>query len=112
MQMLMPQKSQLMIKSGDKGLYLDHSVAAKEGIYAIGRFYNVHPKAIAAYNNLEMNKGLSIGQVIHIPLTDTNFNQKTNKGTPLYYKVGEKEGLTKVSNANNKVPLKSLREWN
>jgi hypothetical protein len=112
MHMVIAQRPQLMIKSGDKGLYLDHSVAAKEGIYAIGRIYNVHPKAIAAYNNLDMTKGLSIGQVIHIPLTDTNFNQKTNKGTPLYYKVGEKEALIKVSNANNKVAMKSLREWN
>jgi hypothetical protein len=112
MEFAMAQKSQLMIKSGDKGLYIDHAVAAKEGIFAIGRIYSVHPKAIAAYNNLDMNKGLSIGQVIHIPLTDTNFNQKTNKGTPLYYKVGEKEGLMKVSNANNKVAMQSLREWN
>lgn len=108
----MAQTGQLMAKTGNKGLYLDHSVAAKEGLFSIGRIYNVHPKFIAAYNNLDMSKGLSIGQVIHIPLTDTNFTQKTNKGTPVYYRVGDKEGLLKVSNVNNKVTMQSLRDWN
>ena len=106
------QTGQLMVKTSNKGLYLDHSVAAKEGLFSIGRVYNVHPKFIAAYNNLDMSKGLSIGQVIHIPLTDTNFTQKNNKGVPVYYRVGEKEGLLKVGNANNKVTIQSLRDWN
>ena len=77
---------ELMVKKGSKGLYLEHSVAPKEGLYAIGRLYNVHPKYIAAYNQIDLNKGLEIGQVIHIPLTDTNFTQKSKKGNPLLYR--------------------------
>jgi LysM repeat protein len=106
------QPAQLMVKSGDKGLHLDHTVTAKEGFFSIGRLYDVHPKALASYNNLDINKGLAIGQVIEVPLTDTNFTQKSNKGTPIYYKVGEKEGLMKVSNSNNKVTMQRLRDWN
>ena len=106
------QTSQLMIKKGNKGLYLDHSVAPKEGLYAIGRLYKVHPKFIAAYNQIDLNTGLEIGQIIQIPLTDTNFTQKAKNGRPVYYIVGEKEGLTKVSGANNKVAVKDLRSWN
>jgi len=106
------QKGQLMIKKGGKGLYLNHSVAPKEGLYAIGRLYNVHPKYIAAYNQIDLNKGLEIGQIIQIPLSDTNFTQKTKKGQPVYYIVSENEGLAKVSNANNKVAVKDLRSWN
>jgi LysM repeat protein len=104
--------AQLMARNDDKGLHLDHTVAAKEGFFAIARLYNVHPKFLAAYNNLDINKGINIGQVIHIPLTDTNFSQKANTGKPVYYRVGEKEGLLKVSNANNKVTMQRLREWN
>jgi len=103
---------QLTIKGYGKDIHLDHKVSPKEGIFSIGRLYNVHPKAIAAYNKIDMTKGLSVGQVIHIPLTDTNFSQHTNKGTPIYYIVGDKETLQKVSNVNNKVALKSLRDWN
>ncbi|HEY6506188.1 MAG TPA: LysM peptidoglycan-binding domain-containing protein [Chitinophagaceae bacterium] len=106
------QPGQLMTKSGDKGLYLDHNVVAKEGFFSIGRLYNVHPKFLADYNDLDINKGLNIGQVIRIPLTDTNFSQRTRTATPVYYRVGEKEGLMKVSNANYKVNLQNLREWN
>ncbi len=106
------QTGELMIKKGSKGLYLDHKVAPKEGLYSIGRLYNVNPKFIAAYNEIDLNKGLNIGQTVKIPLTDTNFNQKSKKGSPVYYTVGENENLVKVSNANNKVLLKELRSWN
>jgi LysM domain len=106
------QPKELVIKKGGRGLYLEHAVAPKEGLYSIGRLYNVHPKFIAAYNQVDINKGLNVDQVIHIPLTDTNFTQKSNKGTPVYYTVMEAEGLMKVSNAINKVTLKDLRNWN
>jgi LysM repeat protein len=102
----------LMIKNGEKGLYLEHTVAAKEGLYAIGRLYNVNPKFIASYNKMDLNGGISIGQVLRIPLTDTNFTQKAGSGTPVYYHVGESDGLLKVSNEHKKVSLKNLRDWN
>jgi len=106
------QPPQLMIKGYGKDLHLDHKVSPKEGLFSIGRFYNVHPKAIASYNKLDMAKGLTVGQLILIPLTDTNFSQASNKGTPIYYTVGTKETLQKVSNLNNQVSLENLREWN
>jgi LysM domain len=106
------QKPDLVIKSGDKGLYLDHKVAPKESFYSVGRLYNVHPKFIAAFNKLDMTKGLQIDQKLRIPLTDTNFTQQGNSGAPVYYKAGEKLTLSKVSKANRDVPLTSLRTWN
>ena len=106
------QQTELIVKSSDKGLYLEHIVAPKEGLFSLGRLYNVHPRHIAKYNGLDISKGLVLAQVIKIPLTDTNFNQKTNNGVPVVYKVGEKEGLLRVSTVNNKVPMESLRNWN
>ncbi len=105
------QQKELIIKGYGKDLHLDHTVSPKEGIFSIGRLYNVHPKTIAAYNNLDMSKGLSLGQVIHIPLTDTNFSHRNTKGRPIYYNVGAKETLEKVSNVN-KVSVQNLRDWN
>lgn len=106
------QSPELVIKRGSKGLYLDHKVAPKEGLYSIGRLYNVNAKFIAAYNGIDLNKGLNINQVIHIPLTDTNFSQKGNKGIPIYHVSEMNENLVKISNATNKVLLKDLRSWN
>ena len=105
-------QKELMVKSGDKGLYLEHKVAPKESFFALGRLYNVSPKFLASYNKLDINKGLQIDQKIRIPLTDTNFTQEGNVGTPVYYKVGDKEGLMTVSNKLNKVKLANLRLWN
>lgn len=101
-----------MVKTEAKGLYLEHSVAASQGLYSIGRIYNVNPKLIAEYNNIDFNKGLEIGQLLHIPLNDANFDQKTGKGVPVYYLPAQGEGLMKVSNQNKKVTLANLRTWN
>ncbi|MBD0332272.1 MAG: LysM peptidoglycan-binding domain-containing protein [Chitinophagaceae bacterium] len=105
-------QNQLLIQSTDKGLYVNHTVSAKENFYSIGRQYNISPKDIAAFNGLDMANGLSVGQTIMIPLTPANFSQATNKGTPVYYVVGEKEGLYRVSLKNNKVLMANLRKWN
>lgn len=106
------QSDVLLVKKGEKGLYLEHKVLAKEGLYAIGRLYSVNPKHIAAYNKIDMNKGLEIDQVLQIPLSDTNFTQKSTSGTPVYYHVTSGDGLIKVSVDHNNVPMKSIREWN
>ncbi len=109
---VLAQKGDLILKNSEKGLYLEHKVQPKESFYSVGRFYNVSPKFIASFNKLDFNKGLFIDQKIRIPLTDTNFTQKGNKGTPVYYKVKEKEGLTEVSSGNKNVSLSNLKLWN
>ncbi|MEO8405939.1 MAG: LysM peptidoglycan-binding domain-containing protein [Chitinophagaceae bacterium] len=106
------QTTELMVNKAEKGLYVEHTIAPKEGLYYIGRLYNVNAKSIAAYNHTELNKSLEIGQVLRIPLSDTNFTQKSTSGTPVYYKVMSGDGLYKVSGDNNKVPLKNIRDWN
>lgn len=101
-----------VVRRGDKGLYLLHTVAAKENFYSLGRLYGTLPKEIAAYNNIEMEKGLSLGQTVNIPLNAANFSQEKMTGHPVYYVVGEKEGLYRVSVNNNKVLMANLRKWN
>ena len=106
------QKKDLMLKSSDKGLYLEHKVVARESFFSIGRLYNLHPKHLASFNKLDMTKGIFIDQVMRIPLTDTNFIQQGNSGTPVYYKTADNEGLAKISSINNNVTLANLRNWN
>lgn len=106
------QSGKLVVKKGDKGLYLEHKVAAREGLYSVGRLYNVHPRSLAAYNGFDPEKGLDLGQVIRVPLTDSNFTQKDNNGTPVYHIVSAGDGLSKISTQFNKVPVRNLKEWN
>jgi LysM repeat protein len=72
--------------------------------------YNVHPRHIANFNGIDFNKGLAIGQLINIPLTDTNFKQDVNKGVPVYY-VTEKESLANIS-VKSKAQISNLKGWN
>ncbi|RYZ24181.1 MAG: LysM peptidoglycan-binding domain-containing protein [Chitinophagaceae bacterium] len=103
----------LQVQHGDKGLYLVHTVAPKENWYSVGRLYAISPKDIAAFNSTDMSKGLTIGQSVMIPLSAANFSQASGaSGRPVYYTVGEKEGLYRVSLKNNKVLMADLRKWN
>lgn len=104
-------QAELIIKSSDRGLHLTHTVSPKESFYSIGRLYNIPPKELAAYNNIDMAKGLEIGQTIQVPLS-ANFSQTTSGGTPVYYVVGDGEGLYRVSVKNGNVLMASLRTWN
>lgn len=54
--------------SASKSAYKTHKVAPKENWYSIGRAYGLGPRDIAAFNNLTIDKGLKIGQVLSIPL--------------------------------------------
>jgi hypothetical protein len=106
------QSEQLIIKENGKGSYVEHKVTAKENFYSIGRLFNVHPKHIASFNSLDMSKGLSLGQTIKIPLSDTNFNQKSQVGVPVYYVTGNNENLYRVSTNNNNILMEKLKQWN
>ena len=103
---------EMLARHNDKGMYLTHTVSPKENFYSLGRLYNIPPKDIAAFNNLEMERGLSVGQTVNIPLNPANFSQERTTGNPVYYLVGEKEGLYRVSVNNNKVLMANLRKWN
>ena len=105
-------QAQLQVQSNARGLYVKHTVAPKENFYSIGRLYSISPKDIAAFNSVDMAHGLSIGQTLMIPLNGSNFSQTDKKGLPVFYIVGNNEGLLKVSQKNNNVLLSNLREWN
>lgn len=105
------QSEELILKPGSKGFYVEHKVTPKENFYSIGRLFNVSPKHLASFNSLDMSKGLSIGQTINIPLSDTNFSQKVNEGAPVYVIAAEKEDLSKISRST-KASVEDLKFWN
>lgn len=111
------QQDDLEIKGTGSKLYLEHAVVPKENFYSIGRMYNLPPKDIAAYNNLQFENGLSVGQTIKIPLNKNNFSQSGTAArnevlVPVHHSVEPKEGLYRISINYNKVPLTSIKKWN
>jgi len=111
------QSGELLVQGQTGKLYLEHTVIAKENWYSVGRLYNLSPKELAAFNHLTLQKTLTIGQVLEIPLTAVNFSQTDKKAptetlVPLYYIVQEKEWMYRVSVNHNKVPIPTLEKWN
>ena len=114
---LLAQNKTLIIEGTAPGLYITHTITPKENFYSIGRMYNISPKELAPFNNLDLEKGLPLGQTIKIPLTQNNFLQEgapksTEALIPIYHIVDSKEGLYRVSVNYNKVPLERLKKWN
>ncbi len=110
-------QDKLFVEGVSPNLYITHKVAAKENYYSIGRIYNISPRDIAPFNNLQLESGLSLGQSIKIPLNSSNFFQNGTAEAdetfvPVYYMVKGKEGLFRVSVNHNEVPLETLKQWN
>jgi LysM repeat protein len=106
-----------------------HTVAPKETLYSLARKYNIHPKDLAAYNNIPVETGLTIGQVIKIPPKGIqqpfpkqataktepvmkNTNAANSTGVPIYHKVEKKETLYHISKLYNNVTVEDIKKWN
>ncbi|MCW3119239.1 MAG: LysM peptidoglycan-binding protein [Chitinophagaceae bacterium] len=105
------QPKEFNVNVGAKGLFVEHKVAAKENFYSIGREFNVHPKRLAAFNGLDMTKGLSLGQLVNIPLSDTNFVHKKTNGIPVYYQSTAKQTVGAITSIS-KTSSEDLRRLN
>ena len=101
---LMGQQQKFIVRNSGSQLYVEHKVAPKENWYSVGRIYYISPKEIATFNQLSMDKGLGIGQLLKIPLKHENFSQSTaneNAGGKVVHVVQPKEGLYKLANLYN-----------
>ena len=110
----MGQQHNFIVRNSGSQLYLEHKVAPKENWYSVGRIYFISPKEIAAFNQLSLDKGLGIGQLLKIPLKDENFSQSTvidNAEGKVVHAVQAKEGLYKLANLYN-VDKELLKKMN
>jgi hypothetical protein len=117
MQYSFAQTNTLQVLGTSPNLYLNHTVHAKENWYSIGRLYNVNPKELAPFNAMAMEKPLSVGTLLKIPLTAANFSQDGKKESdesfvPVYHTVLEKEWMYRISVNYNKVAIENLEKWN
>lgn len=108
---------QLMVQQEAGKLYMSHTVQPKENWYSVGRMFNLSPSVIASFNGLKMDKGLSIGQKIKIPLNAQNLAQGGQPAAdeafiPVYHTVKEKEGLYRIGQTFNKVSVDQLKAFN
>ena len=109
-------QEKLFIEGSKPTFYLIHKVSPKENFYSIGRLYNVSPKEIGPFNNIDLSKGLSLGQSIHIPLTVNNFSHtkevlSTEALIPVYHIIAVNQTIGKVASAFEDDP-EHFKKWN
>jgi hypothetical protein len=107
------QQTDFFAKNTNGDVFIEHLVLPKENWYSIGRMYNLSPKDIAPFNQLTLDKGLSIGQLVKIPLLEANFDQQSTakSGVPVFHKVQPKEGLFRIAE-NFHVSMAAIKTFN
>lgn len=115
--LLFSQPGRLNIEKSGEQLFLKHTVTSGENFYSVGRLYNVSPRDLAAFNRLSLDKGLTVGQALKIPLSNENFGQSTVRDAaealvPVYHRVAGGETLFRIGLNYNNVPLDLLKKWN
>ena len=108
------QQQKFIVNKRGADLFIEHKVQPKENWYSVGRLYFISPKEIAKYNGLSIDKGLSIGQLLKIPLTASNFSQDpdaNSNGSGVYHVVQPKETLFRVA-TDFATTAVNIRKWN
>ncbi len=114
---------------------ITHTVKAKESLTSIGRLYNINGRELATYNNIDYDKGLTLGQVLKIPAAAVvNDAAKTETvkavtasarpvpaiktilvdektATPVYHTVAKKQTLYAISKLHN-TTVADIKKWN
>jgi LysM repeat protein len=111
---------------------INHTVAPKESYSSIGRLYNINGRELANYNKLDYEKGLSIGQVLKVPVkkdavavtaapkpevvqtkpvVSTPQNNLPKGEGAIFHTVAPKETLYGVSKKYN-VSIADIKKWN
>ncbi|MEJ7676867.1 MAG: LysM peptidoglycan-binding domain-containing protein [Segetibacter sp.] len=113
---LIAESQNLTVEGTAPDLYITHIVAPKENFYSVARLYNQAPKSIAAFNEITMEKGLTIGQRVKIPLNAQNMDVSDNSNAgerliPLTHIVAKSETLFKIG-SDLHVTAQSIRKWN
>lgn len=107
------EKLILMGKASD--MYVIHSASGKENLQTIGNGFGLSLTKLTTYNKININSTAALpkGTKIKIPLTKDNLLQhRSDNSAPVYHVIKKGENLFRLSQAFNKVPVASLREWN
>lgn len=107
--------------------YKTHTVGPKESLSSIGRLYNINGRELANYNKIDYDKGLSLGQVLKIPVKDGNTDVvippppvkpvqeakavAVKTGAAVYHTVEKKQTLYAVSKMYN-TTVDNIKKWN
>ena len=89
----------------------EHVVQAKETLYAIAKLYNVGVMDLVNWNNLDLQEGLRIGQVLRITSGEEAMAQAVTTPVEVIHEVMASDTLYSIARKYG-VTIKDLMAWN
>ena len=101
--------------SDQSDVYYTHIVEKGHTVYSLSRAYKVSADKLYAYNSLEKNATISLGQKLMIPISGKELYKGTSLDNitqghyiPVYYKTLPKDNLFRISRVYFKQPIDDL----
>ena len=108
-------QEKLVVMVTGPNMYVVYPANGTESLQNISNQFGLSVAKLSAYNNININTSVAFakGTEIKIPFTKDNLLQQPNESSaPLYHMIRKGDNLYRLSQAYNKVPIASLREWN
>jgi LysM repeat protein len=108
-------QDKLVIMGKAADMHVVYAASGTESLQGISNGFGLSLKKLTSYNRININPTATLpkGTQIKIPLTKNNLLQQPgDNSAPVYHMIKTGDNLYRVSQAYNKVPLASIREWN
>lgn len=95
-------QSDFVVGESEGTLYIEHQVQANETLQNLCQYYLVRPGAVQKLNNLDATQWPAVGEVIRIPLSESNFIKTKPHETgvdwhALHFMLGSSDNLKSLS---------------
>ena len=89
----------------------EHVVQAKETLYSIAKLYNVGVMELVQWNNLDLQQGLKIGQVLKLSDSEPLRQESARLAKEVLHEVKASDTLYSIARQYG-VTIKELMDWN
>jgi membrane-bound lytic murein transglycosylase D len=89
----------------------EHIVQPKETLYAIAKIYGIGVMDLVNWNNLDLQQGIKIGQVLKVKSVETVVEPKNSAPQEFIHEVSSSDTLYSIARKYG-VTIKDLMDWN
>lgn len=109
----------VFLKTGQfGGKYFEHSIAPKQTLYSLARFYGLSLEELYYYNKGLRENGIKIGAPVNIPISNRSIRRYLDKPqdaknyAPIYYIVQKGETLYTIAKKKFRMPVETIMKRN
>lgn len=93
------------------GNYIRYEVSKGDNLYRISQNFSIPLESLLSANNLDENAVIRVGDILLVPRTGDNKNERNEVQQVLFYRVKEGDNLWRIATSHG-VPVEKLYEYN